>query len=518
MTKFRILLTTAILIMAASLQFSSASAQAAKPNILWIIAEDMGPELACYGTPEVKTPALDALAANGVRYTNAFTITGVCSTSRSSFMTGMYAMAIGAHNHRSHRSDNFPLPDGVRVITDWLRPAGYTTANIKNLTRDAKLKKFFKGTGKTDWNFKYNSPVDPKLKPFDTANWSDLKDKQPFYAQINFSETHRGSAWNNAHTEIPGEDWLDPAKVKIPPYYPDHPVTRGVWAQYLNTVMAVDKKVAFIREQLKQDGLDKNTVIVFLGDHGRAMPRGKQWVYDSGLSIPLIIYWPEGNPDLPAPANYKRGSVNDQLIESIDLSATTLSLAGVEKPAKMQGRIFLGDKSEAERQYAFGGRDRGDETVLMIRTVRDKRYRYLRNKYPERPFLQINRYKEKQYPIIGLMRDLHSQGKLSGPPAVLMQPNRPKEELYDLKEDPYEIHNLIHSPDHKEIKVRLSKALDAWMDSIDDKGRIPEPKEVTDHWENDASKRRDAELAARPKDWYLTAPALGPYQIKGKSE
>lgn len=514
--RFKLQLTAFLLTF--SFLSSPASSQAAKPNILWIIAEDMGPELACYGTPEVKTPALDQLAANGVRYTRAFTITGVCSTSRSSFMTGMYAMAIGAHNHRSHRKDNFPLPDGVRVITDWLRPAGYTTANIKQLTTDMESKKFYKGTGKTDWNFTYKSPINPKLKPYDTANWDDLKDNQPFYAQINFSETHRGGAWDNAHNQIPEEDWVDPAKVTIPPYYPDHPVTRAVWAQYLNTVMAVDKKVAFIRDQLKRDGLDKNTVIVFLGDHGRAMPRGKQWVYDSGLSVPLIIYWPEGNPDLPAPSNYKRGSVDDQLIASIDLSATTLALAGVGKPAKMQGRIFLGDKSESERQYTFGGRDRGDETVLMIRTVRDKRYRYLRNKYPEKPFLQLNRYKEKQYPIISLMRDLHSQGKLSGPPAVLVAPNRPKEELYDLKEDPWEIHNLIHSPDHTEIKARLSKALDAWIKRIDDKGQTPEPREITDYWEKNAGGRRDKELAARPKDWYLTAPALGPYKIEKKSE
>ncbi len=497
-----------------SLLTAFASLQAAQPNILWIIAEDMGPELSCYGTPEVKTPALDQLAAKGVRYTRAFTVTGVCSTSRSSFMTGMYAMSIGAQNHRSHRKDNFALPDGVRVITDWLRPAGYTTANIKTLTKDPKLKKFYKGSGKTDWNFKYKSPLDPKLKPFDTANWADLKGKQPFYAQINFSETHRGHAWDDAHNEIAKEDWVDPAKVSIPPYYPDHPVTRAVWAQYLNTVMAVDKKVAFIREQLKKDGLDKNTVIVFLGDHGRAMPRGKQWVYDSGLSIPLIIHWPEGNPDLPAPANYKRGTVNDQLIESIDLSATTLALAGVEKPAKMQGRIFLGDNSDANRKYTYGGRDRGDETVLMIRTVRDKRYRYLRNKYPERPFFQLNRYKEKQYPIIALMRDLHSQGKLTGPPAGLMAAHRPKEELYDLKEDPWEIDNLIHSPDHTEIKARLSKALDSWMERIDDQGRIPESKKITDFWESELKKNYAKKLSSRPKDWYLTAPALGPYKIE----
>jgi len=490
------------------------AAYAAKPNILWIIAEDMGPELACYGTPEVKTPALDTLAANGVRYTNAFTVTGVCSTSRSSFMTGMYAMSIGAHNHRSNRDGNFPLPEGVRVLNDWLRPEGYTTANIKELTKNKELAKFFKGTGKTDWNFTYESPVDPKLQPFDLENWDDLKDNQPFYAQINFSETHRGGAWNDAHNEIPKSDLADPAKVKIPPYYPDHPVTRGVWAQYLNTIMAVDRKVAFIRELLVRDGLDKNTIVVFMGDHGRAMPRSKQWVYDSGLSIPLIIYWPDNNPDLPVPAKYLRGSVNDQLIQSIDLSATTLAWAGLKKPTKMQGQVFLGDQAEKEHSYVFGGRDRGDETVFMIRTVRGKRYRYIRNKYPEKPFLQINRYKEASYPIIGLMRDLYAQGKLTGPPAVLMEPSRPREELYNLVQDPYEINNLIDSPDHAKIANRFRGKLDDWQDQIDDKGRIEEPAEIIAHWEKEMIRAYDKGLAERPKNWYETAPALGPYTIK----
>ena len=489
------------------------SAQAEKPNILWIIAEDMGPELACYGTPEVNTPALDTLAADGVRYTNAFTVTGVCSTSRSSFMTGMYAMSIGAHNHRSNRDGNFPLPDGVRVLTDWLRPEGYFTANIRKLTSDEKLAAFMKGTGKTDWNFTYKSPVDSKLTPFDSDNWDDLKGNQPFYAQVNFSETHRGGSWNNAHQEIPEEDLADPAKVIIPPYYPDHPVTRAVWAQYLNTVMAVDRKVAFIRKLLVRDGLDKNTVVVFMGDHGRAMPRSKQWVYDSGVRIPLIIYWPEGNSDLPQPAHYMRGTVSSQLVQSIDLSATTLAFAGAKKPAKMQGRVFLGNQTEPARSYAFAGRDRGDETVLMVRSVRGNRYRYIRNKYPDRPFLEINRYKEASYPIIGLMRDLHVQGKLSGPPTVLMQPNRPAEELYLLEEDPYEINNLINSPEHAKVAIRLRKKLNEWQDEIDDKGRIEEPDEIPAFWEAQMVKAYSKRLAERSKNWYETAPALGPYGI-----
>ncbi len=476
-----------------------------RPNILWIIAEDMGPELGCYGTPEVRTPTLDRLAEQGMLFTRAFTVTPVCSTSRSSFMTGMYAMSINAHNHRSHRQGGNPLPDGVRVLTDWLRPAGYVTANIKQLTSDAEQAKFYRGTGKTDWNFDY--PKD--RQPFDLQKWDDLKENQPFYAQVNFSETHRGNAWNQAHRHI--DHVADPQQVEIPPYYPDHAVTRAVWAQYLNAVMAVDKKVQFILDLLQRDGLSENTVVIFIGDHGRAMPRAKQWPYDSGLHIPLIIYWPAGNASLPEPAGFVRGQTSDQLIASIDLSATTLSLAGLAKIETMQGRVFLGDDADPPREILFAGRDRGDETVFHIRTARDRRYRYLRNKYPERPFLQLNRYKEASYPIIGLLRHLEDEQALSGAPAALMARSRPSEELYDLQNDPWEIHNLANSLAHQAIKVRLAGELDRWMKRINDRGRAPEDPSIPAHWEARMKENYRGRLQSRPEDWFTRAPALGPY-------
>jgi uncharacterized sulfatase len=185
----------------------------------------------------------------------------------------------------------------------------------------------------------------------------------------------------------------------------------------------------------------------------------------------------------------------------------------LKKPAKIQGQFFLGEESEEEHSYVYSGRDRGDETVLMIRTVRGRRYRYIRNKYPERPFLEFNRYKEASYPIIGLMRDLHSQGKLTGPPAALMAPNRPREELYNLVKDPYEINNLIHSPEHAKVANRLRQKLDEWQDEIDDKGRITEPDEIPAFWEAQMIKAYSKRLAERSKDWYKTADALGPYKI-----
>lgn len=431
------------------------------PNILWILAEDMGPEIGAYGYPGVKTPHLDRLAAEGASFTHAFTTAPVCSAARSALMTGMYQTTIGAHNHRSHRSDGYQLPEGVRVLTDRLRDHGYYTGNIVELPKTDELD--FEGTGKTDWNFEYEG------EPFDTDRWSDLKSHQPFYAQVNFPETHRGTEWDEAEPRI------EPTHVVLPPYYPDHPVVRADWAQYLNTIMALDDKVGAVIELLERDGLAENTVVVFMSDHGRAMVRGKQWPYDSGLRVPLII---RGAPGLEA------NTVHDELIASIDITATTLALAGVSPPASMQGRVVLGDARDEPRAYVFGGRDRGDETVDRIRTVRDRRYRYIKNFYPERSLLQLNRYKEFTYPMLPVMRELHANGELSPPQAYLFAPTRPEDELYDLDADPFEVNNLAEHPEHGETLERLRRELEAWIVDSNDQGRFPEPPEVVEYWED----------------------------------
>jgi arylsulfatase A-like enzyme len=429
-----------------------------RPNILWLIAEDLGPELGCYGTSQVSTPNLDRLAAEGVRYTRAYTTAPVCSASRSAFMTGMYQTTIGAHNHRSHRDDRYQLPDGVRVLTDWLGDAGYFTANIVTLPAPIK----FKGTGKTDWNFTHEGP------PFDSANWDDLKSHQPFYAQINFKETHRKY---NAPAKA------DPAKVVIPPYYPDHPITRKDWAEYLDSATELDRKVGLILARLAADGLAENTVVIFFGDHGQSMVRGKQFCYEEGLHIPLLIRWPK---DFPAPKQIHPELVDDRFIEAIDFAPTMLAIAGAQKPAKMQGRTFLGNQVEAPREYVFGARDRCDETVFRFRTVRDARYRYIRNFTPDRPFLQKNEYKEKQYPVWNLLKELHAQGKLTPVQNFLCQPTMPPEELYDLETDPYEINNLATSqnPEHQAVLQRLRELVEEWIEETDDQGRLFEPPEV----------------------------------------
>jgi arylsulfatase A-like enzyme len=425
-------------------------------SFLWLIAEDLGPHLGCDGTPQVWTPNLDRLARDGVRYSRLFTTAPVCSPSRSAFMTGMYQTTIGAHNHRSHRDDGYALPPGVRVLSDWFREAGYFTANVRELPTACG----FSGTAKTDWNFSYTG------RPFDSHRWADLKAHRPFFAQIDFSETHRAF-------RAPAR--ADPARVALPAWTPDHPVARIDWAAYLDAVSELDRKVGLVLTQLEADGLADSTVVVFFGDNGQAHIRGKQFCYDSGLRVPLIVRWPAR---VPPPRHFKPGTTDDRLLAAIDLGPTCLDLAGFAPPPAMEGQVFLGDHAAKARRYVFGARDRCDETVFRFRTVRDKRYRYIRNFTPERPFLQSNEYKEKSYPVWNLLKELNAQGRLTPAQATLCEPTMPAEELYDLARDPDEVQNLAGSPRHRAVLERLRQALHRWIEQTHDKGRELEPPEL----------------------------------------
>ncbi len=456
-----------------------------RPNVLWLIAEDFGPHLGCYGTKQVHTPNLDRLAAGGVRYTRAYTTAPVCSPSRSAFMTGMYQTTIGAHHHRSHRDDGYTLPPGVRLGTDLMRDAGYFTANVRALPPAVG----FKGTGKTDWNFQYGGGGGGGGNAFDSARWQDLKANQPFFAQVNFQETHR---------DFKAAKRADPAKVDLPPYYPDHPVARADWAAYLDAASELDVKVGRVLEQLAADGLADNTIVFFFGDNGEAHVRGKQWCYESGLRVPLIIRWPSA---VPAPPNFRPGTASEQLVAAIDFLPTILSFAGVDKPPQMQGRIFLGDKAEEPRQYVFGARDRCDTAPARLRTVRDARYRYIRNFMPERPLLAPNKYKEEQYPVFNLIKELHAAGKLTPEQAVLAGDRMPAEELFDLQTDPHEVRNLIKSadPEHRAALDRLRPELERWIEETNDQGRVPEPPEVAAAAGATKPKRRAKPAKPRPQ-------------------
>jgi N-sulfoglucosamine sulfohydrolase len=350
-------------------------------------------------------------------------------------MTAMYQTTINAHDHRSLTE----LPKGVKTITDLFRQAGYFTANVKKIGRDLESK------GKTDYNFTVE-------KPFDGEDFGELKAHQPFFAEIQLFEPHRGS-WGPAPKRV------DPAKVQLPPYYPDHPVVRKDWAGYLDTIDYLDGKVGAILNRLKEQGLAENTIVFFFGDNGRCHVRDKQWLYEGGLHIPLIVRWP---------GHIKRGTVSDDLVSAIDISATSLALSGASLPTNVQGRVFLGPKA-SKREYIFGARDRCDETVDRIRSVRDNRYKYIHNFMPERPYTQHNAYKERAYPALAVMKQLHAEGKLTPEQELFMADRKPAEELYDLETDPHEVHNLATAKDYGTIRKRLSDALEKWMKECDDR-------------------------------------------------
>ncbi len=466
------LLSLAGAVLAASLPATDKSVPR-RPNILWLIAENIDQDLACYGERGVQTPNLDRLAAEGVRFTRVFATSPVCAPSRSAFMTGMYQTSTGTHHMRSHRDDDYRLPPGVQPLTHRLRDAGYFTANIRTIG-DSLV-----GTGKLDLNFVNEGLI------FDSEDWLALEPHQPFFTQVNMPEVEydiydRKSAlkerveWvgEREHPQIATESNVSP-----PPYYPDHPIVRQEWARYLNSISGMDRRIGLVLERLRGDKLEDDTVIVFFADNGRLEARGIHWCYDSGLRVPMIIRWPKNHS---APPQFRPGTVNHQVISLLDLTATTLAIAGIERPPGMQSRVFLGRKADPPRQYAFSARDRIDETVSRIRSVRDERYRYIRNFTPDQGFTALNRYKEKCFLVMPLMRRLLAEGELSGSSLALMAPRLPDEELYDTQTDPHEINNLVGSGrrEHREALVRLRAALEVWLTETGDLGQFPEPAEV----------------------------------------
>ena len=449
--------------------------EAQRPNIVWIVGENFDLDFGCYGAKNVSTPNVDALAANGVRYTNVYSTSPVCAPSRSCFMVGMYATTTDMHHMRSHRDDDYRLPQGVRPVTHRLQDIGYTTANITTI--DDKTV----GTGKLDLNFVNEGEL------YSTKNWADLK--EPFFAQINMPEAEYDIYDRKSHEKprVPwvGEEWhpkvATPENVSPPPYYPDHPIVRQEWARYLNSVTGTDVRIGWILEKLKRDGVYDNTVVIFFGDNGRLEARGIHWCFDSGIHVPMVVHWAK---NFPAPNNYAAGKVDERVISLLDLTATTLAIAGVEVPASMQSRPFLGDDVGPDRRYAFSARDRIDETEVRQRSVRGKRFHYIRNFTDGAGFPTLNRYKEKCFLVKPLMREMLAAGTLTGPPADLMKPF-PEEMLFDTKADPYEVKNLAELPEHRDTLIRMRTALDTWMVETRDRGHIAEPREIVAPFEKE---------------------------------
>jgi len=419
-----------------------------QPNILWITCEDICPDLGCYGDTYARTPNLDALARQGVRYANAFSVSGVCAPSRSALITGMYPTTIGSLHMRS----KVVPPAFVKCFTEYLRAAGYyCTNNVK-----------------TDYNF--DAPITAWDECSRKAHWRNRAPGQPFFAVFNIITTHEsqirctGEQFAEHMARVKPEDRHEPAKAVLPPYYPDTPIVRNDWARYYDLITAMDLQAAGLLKQLADDGLADNTIVFFYGDNGRGLPRGKRWVYDSGIHVPLIVRFPDGR---------NAGTVREDLVSFLDFGPTVLSLAGVKVPEHMQGRPFLGDQKTPPRDYVFAARDRMDETYDIIRAVRDKRYKYIRNFKACRPYAQYIDYMEKM-PTMQEMRRLNKEGKLVGPQKLFFLPEKPQEELYDLKADPYEVRNLTDSPGLREVLERMRGVLDKWMKDTHDLGLIPE--------------------------------------------
>ena len=426
-----------------------------RPNILWISLEDTSPRFGCYGDELARTPNIDRLAAGGCRYPNAFSTAGVCAPSRSAIITGMYQTAIGAqHMRTTHQNEHAPElptpyeavpPHYVKCFPEYLRTAGYyCTNNVK-----------------TDYQFK--PPVTAWDALSNQAHWRNRPEGAPFFAVFNRTVSHESGMWPEKRPTTE----TNPDDVTLPPYLPDTPKAREALARCYDNIADNDVWVGRLLDELEEDGLADNTIVFLWSDHGEGLPRAKRWPYDAGIRVPLIVRWPD---------TLEPGSVNEQLVSMVDLGPTVLSLTGVDIPAHMQGQAFVGD-DKVEREYVYAMRDRYDESYDMMRAVRDKRYKYIRNYCPEKPYLLWIPYRNR-HPILQEIWRLHLAGELNKAQLVMLQSSRPVEELYDTEKDPFELNNLADQPRHGETLCRMRETLDDWRELYDVWGDVPEEQMV----------------------------------------
>lgn len=406
-----------------------------RPNILWILGDDLGPQLSCYGHPLVRTPNIDRIAHEGVRFNRAHTTAPVCSASRSALNVGLYQTFTGTQHHRSHRDDNYQLPGNARLLSERLAEAGYFTANITDIAPGVR------GTAKTDWNWKTG-------KGFDGKHWRERKTGQPFFGQINFQAPHKGPAFAAARRQ---KELVNPAKLTLPPYYPDDPRVRDEVANYFDAIHLLDTQVGAALDALKRDGLLDNTVIFMFGDNGRCLIRGKQWLYDAGTHVPLLVRYP---------GVLKKGIVREDPVISLDITAQSLAYAGLKLPQPFHGRTLFDSNP---REHIFTARDRCDMTIDRVRAVQTKRFKYIQNLMPEKPYTQHNDYIEKEYPTLAVMKEYHAAGKLNAVQSLFMAERKPEVEFYDLEKDPHEIANLASSSTHAKQRIHLGALLDKWV-------------------------------------------------------
>ncbi|WAC09416.1 sulfatase-like hydrolase/transferase [Dyadobacter pollutisoli] len=424
------------------LVFSKINAQD-RPNILWIVSEDNTTMLGSYGDKFATTPNLDKFASQSIRYKNAFSTAPVCAPSRNTLITGMYPPSLGTEHMRS----SYPVPDFVKFFPRYLREAGYYTTN----------------NAKKDYNTDDQSE-DAWDESSNKATYKNRKPGQPFFAVFNLNVSHESSL----HEPVASLQH-DPEKVVLPPYHPATPELKHDWAQYYDKLEEMDRQFAKLLEELEDEGLAENTIVFYYADNGGVLARSKRFMYESGLHVPLIIHLPAKYAHL---AKEKQGTTSDRLVTFLDFAPTVLSLTDIKVPGYMQGGAFLGKQQRPEPQYAYGFRGRMDERIDMSRSVRDKKYRYIRNYLPNKIYGQYLEYLWRA-PSVKSWEDAYKAGKLNADQSKFWEP-KPAEELFDVEADPHNIRNLAEDPKYKSDLLRLRKANDQWVRSLKDVGFIPE--------------------------------------------
>lgn len=433
------------------------------PNMVWINAEDMSPHLGCYGHPDAITPHIDALARTGIVYRQAFATAPICAPSRSCLATGLYATSLGTQHLRCE----IEIPERIVPLATRLKHHGYYCTT----------------SGKTDYNFDPSGIWDQRTN--DPAPWRRRADKQqPFFAFITVGETHEGPTnhldrYEEAIKDLPPEQRHDPSEVRLPPFYPESPEMRRIMAGMHDLASVFDHRVGELIQTLQEDGDFDKTILFVFGDHGNGLPRYKRWLNDSGLRVPLIVYLPPKYQDSAIEGEEMHRTASGQLeterlVSFVDFPATALSLAGLPVPGLLQGQAFLGPARVAPRKFIYGARSRADDMFEVSRSVSDGHYIYVRHFMPHLPYIQPSTIFDDSKRSFKELRRLAHARELDEHAARMWAKYKPIEELYDLRADPYELHNLADSPGHQEVKQRLQDELRSWILSHRDSGFMPE--------------------------------------------
>lgn len=430
-----------------------------RPNVVWIVSEDNSVHYLRHFFPGgAEMPAVESLAAEGLTFNHAFSNAPVCSVARTTLATGCYGPRIGTQFHRRYKVA--PMPPGLKMFPAYLRDAGYYTTNRSKKDYNAE-------EGPGVWDESSNR-----------ASWRNrTAPSQPFFHMESHAQSHESSLHFNEQqfrSETPAHD---PAAVRLAEYHPDTPLFRHTHARYLDRMQVIDGIVGETVARLKDDGLLDDTFVFYFGDHGGVLPRGKGYLYESGLHVPLVVRIPENFRHL---VDARRGDRIDGFVSFIDFGPTVLNLAGVAVPDQMDGRPFLGpgvrhDDVES-RDLAFGYADRFDEKYDLIRSVRKGRYQYLRCFQPWLPdgLMNIYRYRMLAYKE---WQDLWNSGQLSGAPAQFFR-SKPVEMLFDVESDPHEVHNLAADPEYRDVLLEMRSQLRSWMLAMPDLSLYPESELV----------------------------------------